>query len=741
MVFAIAPDFVAGRRGFLKGTAAAGLVIGFHLPKAGEARAEVAWADGRFAPNAFVRIAPDNSVIIVAKHVEWGMGAHTALAMIIAEELDADWEQVRVEAAPANPELYMNLAFRSQGTGGSTAMRESFGQQRLAGATARAMLVRAAAARWDVPEAEIAVKRGIVTHRDSGRTARFGELAEAASELPVPAEGDVRLKDPARFTLIGVDGVHRLDSSAKIDGTAEFAIDVRLPGMLTAVVARPSRFGATVRNLDAAAAVAVPGVRHVVEVPTGVAVVADSFFAAQRGREALGIDWDETNAERRGTTELLAEYRTLLDQPGAVARRDGNAGSAMATAARTITAEFEFPYLAHAPMEPVTAVARLFADRCEIWTGDGDVQGCQESAAGTLGLSPQQVIVHSVYAGGSFGRRGGTSIEAVEIARATGGAAPVKLIWTREDDIRGGGYRPMYLHRVSAGLDQEGGIIAWHHRIVGQSIFADMPAWLANGVDLVSVGGAANIPYDIPNILVELHSPKVGIPIRTWRGNPGNHTAFAIETMLDDIARETGRDPLELRRTLLARDPRQKEIRELAFPEFLREEAFAEHPRDLRVLELAAQRAGWGTPLPSGRGRGLALHYSFASSVAMVAEVTASSDDGFKVDRVVCAIDCGMAVNPDIVRAQMEGSIAWGLGAMLHSAITLDGGVVEQANFDDYQVLRIDEMPKVEVHIMPSSKQPTAAGEPGVPPIAPAVANALFAATGRRVRTLPFARA
>ena len=735
------------RRTFLKGSAAtaAGLIIGIYLPERGRARAEstpvaspvAGTADGVFAPNAFVRIAPDNTVTVIAKHVEWGQGIHTALAMMIAEELDADWAQMRVEPAPANVELYANLVFGFQGTAGSNGVRNSYEQYRQAGAIGRAMLVAAAAEAWSAPAAEITVQQGVVQHSGSGQLATFGELAEAAARQPVPTPDDVTLKDPAQFRLIGAEGIHRLDTPAKIDGTARFAIDIDLPGMLTAVVARSPRFGGTLGGFDATAALAVPGVRHVVAIPTGVAVVADTFWAAQQGRKVLTVGWDDTAAETRGTPDLLAEYRELLDQPGDVARRDGDVEQALAVAARTITADFEYPYLAHVPMEPVAAVVRLSPDGCEMWTGDGSVQFNQESAAALLGLPLEQVVVTSVYGGGSFGRKDNTTIEAVEIARAIDGAAPVKLIWTREDDLQHSFYRPMYLHRVTVGLDDAGNIIAWQHRIVGQSIFPWEPI---NGVDFVSVDGAANTPYDIPNILVDLHTTENGVPINTLRGTAATHTAYSVETVLDDIARETGRDPLALRQTLLARDPNQKAIDVLSIADADRATTFAQPPRQLRTLEMAAERAGWGTPMPAGRSRGLAVHYGFLSSAAIVAEVTANADDTFRVDRVVCAIDCGVAVNPDIVRSQLEGSVAWGLGGMLYGAITLDDGVVEQSNFDDYRVLRMNEMPRVEVHIVPSLEPATGAGQPGVAPIAPAVANALFAATGQRVRSLPFYR-
>jgi isoquinoline 1-oxidoreductase beta subunit len=718
------------RRRFLKTSVSvtAGLVIGFYLPERAESGESV------FAPNAFVRVAPDNSVTVVSKHVEGGQGIYTGLATILAEELDADWSQIRVEPAPAESNLYKNLQFGSQGTGGSNSIANSFEQYRRAGATARAMLVSAAAERWKVDKTEITVGKGVVRHETTSRQATFGELAQAAATVPVPEE--VTLKDPKDFKLIGSPHIQRVDSKAKTNGTAVFAIDFSLPEMVTALVARPARFGAVVKTFDATRAKAVAGVVDVVKISTGVAVVAKSFGAAKKGRDALIIEWDETKAEQRGTPEFLTEYRRLLEQPGAIARRDGDCAQAFAGAARTLTATFEFPYLAHAPMEPLSAVVQLSAERCDIWTGDWGVSGVQEDAVRITGLKPKQIQIHSLYGGGSFGRRGGGASEVVEVAKAIGGRVPVKLFWTREEDMRGDAYRPMYLHKLTAGLDEQGNLIAWQHRIVGQSILGNDPNWIMNGVDVTSVAGASNIPYGIPNILVDLHSPVLGVPAERWRSVGNSHNAFAVETFLDDVAHVAGRDPYQLRRALLAKDPRDKNML-LVAPDRMRPTLFAKFPRDRQVLELAADKAGWGTPLPPGRGRGLAVHYSFRTSVAYVAEVTVGSDGKVKVDRVVCAVDCGVAINPDVIRAQVEGGIGFGLGAILYGAISVKNGKVEQSNFNDYRVLRMNEMPKVEVHIVASSERPTGIGEPVVPPIGPAVSNAIFAATGKRVRTLP----
>ena len=707
------------RRRFLQSTvlATVGLVIEFRL----EHRPATA-ADAVLQPNAFVRIAPDNTVTIISKHIEMGEGTYTGLATILAEELDADWSQIRVESAPADAERYNNLAFGPvQGTGGSSAMANSWDQLRRAGATARAMLVEAAAREWGVPASEITVERGVVSHAPSGRRATFGELASKAAALTPPAQ--VTLKDPKDFKLVGTR-LPRLDGRTKTDGTAQYTMDFSLPGMLTAVIARPPRFGATVKSFDAVAARRVKGVTHVVQVPSGVAVVATGFWAARKGRDALRVTWDESRAERRGTDELFAAYRTLAGQPGRAVRRDGDADAVLARAARVVEAVYEFPYLAHAPMEPLDAVVRVGSDGCDLWAGSQIQTIDQHVVAQVLGLAPNKVRVHTLLAGGSFGRRGtpdgDVAGEAAAIAKAIGGDKPVKLVWTREDDIQGGKYRPLYVHRLRGGLDAQGEIVGWENRIVGQSIAAGtaFEAMLVkDGVDVTSVEGAANVPYAIPNVTVELHTTKVGVPVHFWRSVGSTHTAYATETFLDELAHAAGKDPLAVRRALLA-----------------------QKPRHLGALNLAAERAGWGDPLPAGRARGIAVHESFNSVVAQVAEVSLRPDGMPKVERVVCAVDCGTAINPDVVRAQLEGGIGYGLAAALWSEITLVDGRVQQRNFDRYRPLRINEMPAIDVHIVPSGAAPTGVGEPGTPPIAPAVANALFHLNGQRVRRLPFAR-
>jgi isoquinoline 1-oxidoreductase beta subunit len=726
------------------GAGGLGLLIAFQLPDGAlvATQKEQLAKGAPFAPNAFLRIAPDNTVTIIAKHVEFGQGTYTGLSTIVAEELDADWSQVRVESAPADAARYNNLFFgQVQGTGGSTAMANSWDQHRQAGAMARAMLIAAAARDWGVVDAgDIMIQKGIVSHARSNRRATFGELASKAASLPPPSE--VKLKDPKTFRLVG-HPIGRLDSASKTDGSAIFTMDVSLPGMLTAVIVRPPRFGAKVKSFDLSAARRVRGVVNVVEVPAGVAVLARNFWAARKGRDALTIEWDESGAEKRGSDELFAEYRKLAEKPGAIARRDGDATAAIGGAARTIEAVYEFPYLAHAPMEPMDCVVRLGNGECELWAGSQLQTVDQAAAAKTLGLPPEKVQIHTLLAGGSFGRRAtpnaDVAVEAASIAKAirgrpafaeasatprrsskSVGGQPVKLVWTREDDIRSGPYRPLYVHRLRAGLDSSGRIVGWEHRIVGQSLLKGTffePMAVKDGIDGTSVEGAANLPYAIPNLTVELHTTDVGVPVLWWRSVGSTHTGFSTEAFLDDLAHAAGRDPVEIRRELLQH-----------------------HPRHLRTLNLAAEKAGWGSPLPKGRARGVAVHESFNSVVAQIADVSLNRDGTPRIERVVCAVDCGTAINPDVIRAQMEGGIGYGLGAALWSEITLVDGRVQQSNFNDYRGLRIEQMPAVEVHIVPSQEKPTGVGEPGVPPIAPAVANALFHLTGKRVRRLPFAR-
>lgn len=720
------------RRQFVKLTilAGSGLTLGLMLPgcskpvATGAGPTAAAGTAESFAM-PFIHIAPDSTVTVLSKHLEAGQGVWTGLPAIVAEELDASWSQMRVASAPAEVPLYGNLAFDPkggmQGTGGSTSVANSWMQLRHAGATARAMLVQAAATRWSVPAAEISVKEGVVSHAASQRQAPFGELAADASRVAVPE--NVQLKDPARFTLIGRGHLPRLDSHAKSTGKERYAIDVMLPGMMTAVVMRPPRFGGKVESFDASKAKAVPGVVDVVQIPRGVAVVGRDLWSAKKGREALTVKWDESAAEKRGTRELLAEYRRLAAGEKAVTvSKSGNVDAALRRAHKVIEAEFEFPYLAHAPMEPLTAVCRLTADHCDIWAGDQFQTFDQMNAAKEVGLQPHQVAIHTLAAGGSFGRRATPDSdyvsEVASIAKATGGRYPVRLIWTREDDITGGRYRPLNLHRITAGLEPNGKV-AFRQRVVGQSIVGGTPlaSMIKDGVDPTATGGGAAEEYDLEDASITWTAPQVGIPVLWWRSVENTHMAFSKEVIIDELAEAAREDPVAFRIRLLGK-----------------------HPRSAAVLRLLAEKSGWGRPFPhgKGRGRGVAVHESFGSVVGQVAEVTVSGND-IKVDRVVCVVDCGIAVTPDVVVAQMQSGIGYGLSAALWGEITLTGGRVDQSNFDGYRVMRINEMPKiVEVYIAPSTNAPSGVGEPGTPPIAPAVANAVRMATGVRLRRLPF---
>lgn len=718
--------FDISRRDFLRHSAmaGAGLVIGVHLPRVSRAQsgaASVIQGDGEgvFAPNAFIRIAPDDTVTVLSKHIEFGQGPYTGLATLVAEELDADWSQMRAESAPARVDLYKNLAFGMQGTGGSTAMANSYEQMRRAGAAARAMLVAAAAAEWGVPADGITVEQGVVIHEASGRTVRFGELAGRAAATSVPE--NVTLKSPEAFRLIG-KRLPKLDSRIKSTGEAVFTFDVTRPGMLTVLVAHPSRFGARVKSVDDTAARQIKGIVDVKTIPAGVAVYGRSFWAAKKGRDVLEIEWDESGTESRSSSDIVAAYRKLAQSPGTPAASRGDVESGLAGAAATLEAEYEFPYLAHAPMEPLDCVIELNEGRCEAWLGSQLQTVDQQTIGDVLGMQPDQVTINTMLAGGSFGRRAqpdsGFAREAAEALKALGpNAPPIKLVWTREDDIRGGRYRPIYVHRLRGGLDDRGEIVAWEQVIVGQSIVAGSPfaGMIQEGIDPTSVEGARDLPYSVPNLSVSLHSPEVGVPVLWWRSVGHTHTGFATEAFLDELLARAGRDPVEGRLALLK-----------------------EHPRHAGVLRAVAKLADWGAPLPDGRARGVAVHKSFNSYVAEIAEVS-RDDNGYpRVHKVWCAVDCGVAVNPNVITAQMEGGIGYGLGAALFDEITLEDGRVVQSNFHNYRSLGIDEMPEIEVTIVRSAESPTGVGEPGVPPIAPAVANAWAALTGERVRRLPF---
>ena len=712
------------RRSFLKSAGAAGLVMGVYLASPGRARAAQT-ADTQFAPNAFVRIGPDDTVTLIVKHHEMGQGVTTGLTTILAEELDADLARVQAEYAPANAKLYGNLNMGGmQGTGGSTAIANSWMQMRHAGATARAMLVEAAAKRWG-PAKQITVSKGVVS--GGGNSATFGELAEDAATLQPPKNAP--LKDPSKFVYVGKRNTHRLDSPAKCNGTATYTIDVKLPGLLTAVIARPPAFGAGLKSFDAAEALKVSGVVDVVKIPEGVAVVAKSMWPALKARKLLKLEWDRSGAGPVSSEALYEEYEAMTDQAGAVVVASDKTQSGLDGAETTLEAVYRLPYLAHASMEPMNCVAWLHDGKLETWGGHQFPSMDLPKAAEASGLKPEQVSLNPLISGGSFGRRANAwadfTVEAVNVAKAmkqkSGSEAPIRVQWSREDDMQGGLYRPLYVHKAKIGLDGEGAITAWQHSIVGQSIMGAtdiMAGNVKNGVDESTSEGVEPTPYAIPAFSVTMHSPKQAVRPLWWRSVGNTHTGFVMETLMDELAEKTGRDPVEFRLALLD-----------------------EAPRMAGVLKLAAEKSGWGNKPKAGRALGVAVHFSFDSYVAHVAEVSIGKDGLPRVHRLTVAVDCGVPVNPDQIAAQMEGGAGFALAAALYGEITIENGVPKQSNFHDYQVLRIPEMPKVEVHIVPSQEQPTGVGEPGVPPLAPAVANAVYKLTGKRVRQLPFTRA
>lgn len=710
------------RREFLAtgATAGASLVIAFYLP--GTTRLAAA---APFAPNAWLSIATDGIATLVLDKTEMGQGTHTGLAMILAEELEIEWTSVRLGPMPENPAAW----HRRMSTGGSTGIRTSWDALRKAGAQARAMLIRAAADTWGVDPAACRAERGAVV---DGRNRRlpYGRLVERAASLPVPA--DPPLKNPAEFRILGTR-VRRLDTPAKVNGTAQFGIDVRVPGMLVASVLRSPVFGGKVKRVDAAKAKAVPGVRHVVELPgntaparqgvpqqtrteSAVAVVADSYWQAALGRQALEVEWDEGPNAALSSAAISATMARLAEQPGIVARKEGDAAAALAGAARKIEATYEVPYLHHMTMEPMNATAHVRPDGCDVWAPTQAQTLAQQVAADVSGLPQEKIRIHTTFLGGGFGRRLEADFvaEAVRLSQQTG--APVKVIWTREDDVQHGFYRPATYNRFSAAFDQAGRPVAWTHRIVAPSILLPKFGPLQNGIDRTSVEGAANVPYAIPNIQVEQTVADIPVPLGFWRSVGSSQNAFVTECFFDEVAHAAGRDPYELRRELLAG-----------------------HPRHLKALDLVAEKAGWGRPLPAGRFRGIALAESFGSFVAEVAEVSMDDDGKARVHRVVCAVDCGPMVNLGQIEAQMEGGVVYGLSS-LYQEISIEAGRVKQGNFHDYPVLRISDMPQVETYVVPSTDRQGGIGEPSVPPTAPAVCNAIFAATGKRIRKLPVGR-
>jgi isoquinoline 1-oxidoreductase subunit beta len=696
----------ASRRDFLKASALAGggLVIGFTLPGA----SRFAQAASEFKPNAYLRIGSDGTVTVICGLSEMGQGVLTAIPMLVAEELDADWLDVRVQQAPADP-AFNNPIFGMQATGGSTSVRGHWEPMRKAGATARAMLVAAAAAEWKTSAAHCRTEDGMVVHK-SGKTLSYGKLAAAAAKQAVPAS--VKLKGAKDFRILGTPR-KRLDTPAKVNGTAKFGLDVRLPGMLTAVMARPPVPGGKVVSVDDSKAKAVPGVRQVVKIPGGVAVLADGYWAAKRGRDALIIKWDDGANAALSSAGISAMLAAGAAAGGAVGRSEGVANAA---AAKRLEAVYEAPYLAHACMEPMNATVWVKHDEVEVWAGTQS-QGPSQGILGQVaGVAPGKVKVNTMYLGGGFGRRFAPdfTVDATLLSKASG--KPVKLVYTREDDMQAYFYRPASVTRFVGGLDASGNAVSFFACVASPSIaeasgFMKLPA---DGVDEAAVEGIRDCPYDFPNLRIEYARREPGVQVWFWRSVGHSQNLFFIESFVDEMAAAAGKDPYEFRRGLLGKQPRYR-----------------------GALDLAAQRAGWGEPLPPGVHRGIAVAQSFGSYVAEVAEVSVGKDGKVKVHRVVAAVDCGMIVNPEIIKRQVESAIVYGLSAALYGKITFKDGRVEQSNFHDYPVLRIDEMPKVEVHIVASSEPPGGMGEPGLPPLAPAVANAIFAATGKRLRKLP----
>lgn len=702
------------RRGFLRGaTAAAGaLVVGLN--------AKGSWAaahGGQVMPNPFVKLGPDGSVTVILKHFEMGQGTTTGLTTLVADEMDADWSKVGFEFAPVNTELYANTLMGVQGTGGSTSMANSYMQYRKAGAAARALLVQAAADEWGVPAEEIEASKGMLSHGD--HSAAFAEIAPLVPTDATPPE-EPQLKSPDRFTLIGKDDLPRKDSNGKTDGTATFALDVKVPDMVYAVLKRAPKFGGKLVSFDDTEARKVPGVLEVKQTPMGVAVYATGTWAAIQGREALTTEWDFSEAETRSTDQMEADYKAALDGDGPVARQEGDAPGTLEQAENVVEAEFSFPFLAHAPMEPLNCVIQVKDGKITVWDGSQFPTVTQGALGAISGLGGENVAINTVYAGGSFGRRANFNsdyeAEALMMAMALDDGRPVKHVWTREDDIKGGYYRPMTVHRIRMAVDGDKPL-ALHSKIANKSIFTGTPMEgmaVKDGIDSFSVEGAADTEYAIPNLQVEVRNMPSQVPVLWWRSVGHSHTGYAMEVAIDMMAEAAGVDPVEFRRTLLA-----------------------DSPRHLGVLNAVAEKAGWGSDLPEGWGRGIAVHKSFNTYVAEVAEVSTTPEGRIKLERVVAAVDLGTAVNPDVIRAQLEGGIGFALGHVMRDKITFTEGEVDQFNFPDYEPLRMRDMPKVEVHIVESEEAPTGVGEPGVPPAGPALANAIYAATGKRVTRLP----
>lgn len=677
---------------------------------------------GAFGP--FIRIDPDGSVTVVSKHIEFGQGTHAGLAAIVAEELDADWDRVKVAQAPADAKVYANGKLGVQATGGSSAIANSWDQLRAAGAATRAMFIGAAAQRFGAAPGELAVKDGVVSHGPTGRTASFAELLPAAAKIAPPKSPTPKLA--ADYRLVGTDRVRRKDAALKSTGQARYTQDVRLPGMLTAVVLHPPRFGATLERFDASATRKVPGVVDVFAIPGGVAVVADNTWAARQGRDALSAEWDQSKAERVSSDTLAARYRAIAAGDEGAVKWQGfeQRGAPIAPGADEIVATYDFPYLAHASMEPMNCVAEIGGGRNKLTFGSQSPSIDQLNAALIVGALPGSIEVETLFAGGSFGRRSNFKsdyvAECVHIAKHVGGGRPVKLVWTREDDMAAGYYRPLTHHRIAVRLGADGLPRSWRHRVVTQSVMKGSPMPFS-GFDDSTVEGAKGSPYlaGVADIDGKVAMIDVGVPVLWWRSVGATHTAFAMEHTVDQLARKAGRDPVDYRRALYER-------------------AGVSGARHRAVLDLAVQKAGWGKPAP-GFTQGVAVHESFGSVVAQIAEVKIQNGEP-RVGRVVTAIDCGTPIAPDLIAAQMEGGTCLGLAAALYGKIDIKDGVVQQRNFDSYRVLRMRDAPIVETYIVPSNAPPTGVGEPGTPVIAPAVANALLTMTGKPTSSQPIAQ-
>lgn len=693
-----------------------GLLLGCRVGEASGATPAAGAAPPPFAPNAFIRIGTDGRVTLTMNQVEMGQGTYTAMPMLLAEELEVGLDQVQLEHAPPNDKLYANPFFGDQETGGSSSVRAFYEPLRRAGATARTMLVAAAAQTWDVAPESCRAKRGVVTHTPTGRTLKYGALALKATALPVPPPDKVPLKDPRDFTLIGTPA-KRLDTPDKLNGRAQYGIDVRLPGMKIATAAASPVLGGKVAGLDEAKAMAIPGVRQVVNLGDVVAVVGDHMWAAKQGLAALAVRWDDGPNGGVSTADVVQGLDAASQQPGVVARTQGDPPSAIAGAAQKIDAVYQVPFLAHAPLEPMNCTVHVRKDGCEVWTGSQTLTRAQKTAAQVTGLPLEKVVVHNHLLGGGFGRRLEYDwvTQAVRIGQQVEG--PVKVVWTREEDMQHEFYRPYYYDRIAAGLDAGGKPVAWTHRIVGPAIIARyLPAAFTNGIDIDGVDAAVQLTYDIPAIQIEFvrHEEPV-LNTTFWRGVGPTHNVFVLESFMDELAAAAKADPVEYRRSLLAKAPRAR-----------------------AVLDLAAKQAGWGDPLPAGHGRGVALLYSgWGSYLAEVAEVEVTQAGELRVHRIVCAVDCGTVINPEIVEAQIEGGINFGISGALWGEITLKNGRVEQSNFHNYRVLRMNEAPTIEVHLVRNLEAPGGLGEPGTSVTAPALANAVFAATGKRIRRLP----